>query len=273
MSEESKDSVVQSVYDAINDVTATIAAGSVEKVLVKRINADGSPRVTTFKDKRTGQQKSINNTHRYALLLKNGEDQSWISFGEGEVKNLKYENQFQVKQEDKYVSIQEGMVIRLPVTLQSYQRKSDGQQMTSVVGKKNQIKITDSSGARSQSSSDSTGGSNSNDSSTGSPKKGKVYGEITTINGNDVVVKQEDGSDVPVKLTSDQVDKIVLGGRMTGIIAEDGTVSSGFKAYGPKSSTPPASQSKSGYGGKRDNSGMTDEEVMEVLSYLRGEDQ
>lgn len=254
MSEETKVTVVQSVYDAINDVTANVAAGTIERILIKRINEDGSPRVTQFKDKNTGQQKSINNTHRYALLLKQGDDQAWISFGEGEVKNLKYENQFQIKGDDGYVDIKEGMAIRLPVVIKTFPRK-DGTQGTSTEGKKNKIKITDASGARDSKPAGGAGGSQQASGATGAAggKTTKVYGEILSVSGTDVVVKDEAGNEVTVKLTEEQTSQLVEGGRLAGQRGEDGSIIAGFKAYGPKGSAP-AGGSRSG--GKKDTSGM-----------------
>lgn len=243
MTEDKKETVVQSVYDAINDTTATIAVGTVEKVLVKRINEDGSPSVTTFKDAATGQQKTINNTHRYALLLSRGEDKTWISFGSGEVKNLNYENKFQIKDKEsnKYIDILKGMEIRLPVIEESFKRKDDTT-ATVIKGKKNKIKITSESGVVKD--------------DVPTPSKGrKIYGEIVTVAGNKVSVKTEDGEH-DVTLNDDQLSQIVDGGRLTGIRLEDGTITSGFKAYGPKASKGGNAESKAGSRFKKDNSGM-----------------
>ncbi|UZZ63942.1 hypothetical protein A71_136 [Escherichia phage A7_1] len=225
--------VINAVYDAVSDTTVNIAAGTIERIMIKRINEDGSPRVTTFKDKNTGQQKSINNTHRYAVLLKEGEDQAWISFGEGEVKNLKYENQFQIKNpEGGYTDLKEGMKIRLPVVIKTY-TKEDGSQGSSTEGKKARIKITDASGAREprQKQQQSSGSQQQQKPSGGAAKK--IYGDITSIEGNKVVVKLEDGTEVTVNLTDEQAGQITEGGRIAGVRSDDGTVT-GFKAYGPK---------------------------------------
>lgn len=249
MSEEVK--VVQSVYDAINDVTANIATGTIERINIKRINADGSARETSFKDKTTGQTKVIKSTHNYSLLLKEGEDTAWISFGQGEVKNLKYENQFQIKTDDGYVDLKEGMKIRLPVVLKKYKRAKDGVEATSVEGKKNRIKITDASGAReprsqapqsTQTASNTSGGATT-----------KVYGDIVTVSESDVVVKTETG-EVTVKLSAEQLAQIVEGGRIAGQRAADGTLSA-FKAYGPKGQGGSTSGGSKG-SFKKDNSGM-----------------
>lgn len=237
--------VVQSVYDAINDVTATIAAGSIERINIKRINADGSPKVTTFKDKNTGQQKSINSTHRYSILLKNGEDTAWVSFGEGEVKNLKYEDQFQIKEESGYTSLLPGMVIRLPVVIKPY-KAADGSARQSVEGKRNRIKITDKTNARAASAPSQGAGSSQGAPQGSGGASTKVYGDIVSVSGSDVVVKTDNG-EVTVKLTEAQLGELVEGGRLAGQRAADGTVSA-FKAYGPKGSGGSAGGSRGGKG-------------------------
>jgi hypothetical protein len=239
--------VINSVYDAVNDVTVSIAAGTIERIVIKRINEDGSPRVTTFKDKNTGQQKSINNTHRYSVLLKEGEDQAWISFGEGEVKNLKYENQFQIKNpEGGYIDLKEGMKIRLPVSKKVFTR-ANGEQGESIEGKKAKIKVTDTSGAREPRQQSTQQGQQQQKSSAAATK---IYGDITSVDGNRVVVKVENGEEVFVVLSDDQLAQIAKDGRIAGLRDSEGKVTN-FKAYGPKSSGGSAGN-KSG-GSKKDD--------------------
>ncbi|QYC52541.1 hypothetical protein [Salmonella phage SSBI34] len=225
---EVKIQVVNSVYDAVNDVTVHVAAGTIERINIKRINEDGSPKITHI-NKGPNAGKTIKSTHRYSILLKEGEDSAWISFGEGEVKNLKYEDQFQIKEGDKYVSLKPGMKIRLPVQVKSYKDR-EGNERTSTEGKKNKIKITDASGARDvapQGSQAPQGGSQGAGGATT-----KVYGEIASVSGSDVIVKTDNGN-VTVKLTDEQLSQIQEGGRLAGQRSADGSISA-FKAYGPK---------------------------------------
>lgn len=227
--------VVQSVYDAINDITAHIAVGSIERINIKRINEDGSAKVTSFKDRNTGQQKSINSTHRYSILLKNGEDQAWISFGEGEVKNLKYEDQFQIKEDAGYVSLLPGMEIRLPVTLKSYKDR-EGNDRTSTEGKRNKIKITSKANARAPSAPAQSAGAASGGPQSSGGATTKVYGEVLSIDGKTASIKLESGDSVNVVLSDDQIGQLQVGGRLAGQRGADGQIVSGFKAYGPKGS-------------------------------------
>lgn len=225
--------VVNSVYDAVNDITVTVAAGTIERINIKRINEDGSPRVTTFKDKNTGQQKSINNTHRYSILLKEGEDSAWISFGEGEVKNLKYESQFQIKNpEGGYIDLKEGMKIRLPVSIKTFKR-ANGEEGKSVEGKKNKIKVTDASGARESQKAQGQSSQSQQQQQKSAGASVKVYGDIVSVDGNSVVLKLENDSEVTVILDDTQLGQISEGGRIAGVRDGEGKLT-GFKAYGPK---------------------------------------
>lgn len=240
--------VVNSVYDAVNDITVTVAAGTIERINIKRINEDGSPRVTTFKDKNTGQQKSINNTHRYSILLKEGEDSAWISFGEGEVKNLKYESQFQIKNpEGGYIDLKEGMKIRLPVSIKTFKR-ANGEEGKSVEGKKNKIKVTDASGARESQKAQGQSSQSQQQQQKSAGASVKVYGDIVSVDGNSVVLKLENDSEVTVILDDTQLGQISEGGRIAGVRDGEGKLT-GFKAYGPKG----ASTGTSKGGSKKDD--------------------
>jgi len=246
-------SVISSVYDALNDVNAHVAVGTIERINIKRINEDGSPKVTNI-TKGPNAGKSIVATHRASILLKNGEDQAWVSFGTHEVKNLKYENQYQIKVDDKWTDLKEGMVIRVPVQIRTW-KDSEGNERSGAEGKKAKIKITDASGARDSRPANNTGGSQTNSAASNASggKTTKVYGDIVSVSGSDVVVKTESG-EVTVKLSADQLKEIVSGGRLAGQRAEDGTLT-GFKAYGPKGSGS-ASNSGASTGRKKDNSGV-----------------
>lgn len=247
-------SVITAVYDAVNDTNVHIAAGSIERINIKRINEDGSPKVTNI-TKGPNAGKSIIATHRASLLLKNGEDQQWISFGTHEVKNLKYENQYQIKVDDKWVDLKEGMVIRVPVQIRKW-TDAEGKERSGAEGKKAKIKITDASGARDSKPAGNAGGSQttSTASSASGGKTTKVYGEILSLSDTGAVVKDENGNEISVVLNKEQIAQVQVGGRLAGQRAEDGTLS-GFKAYGPKGSAGAgAGGSKGGF--KKDNSGM-----------------
>lgn len=248
--------VITAVYDAVNDTNVHIAAGTIERINIKRINEDGSPKVTNI-TKGPNAGKSIVATHRTSLLLKNGEDQQWVSFGTHEVKNLKYENQYQIKVDEKWTDLKEGMVIRVPVQIRKW-TDGEGNERSGAEGKKAKIKITDASGARDSKPAGNTGGSqaSSTPSNTSSGKTTKVYGEILSLSDTGAVVKDENGNEVSVVLNKEQIAQVQVGGRLAGQRAEDGTITA-FKAYGPKGSGGTSGSvggSKSGF--KKDNSGM-----------------
>ena len=64
------------------------------------------------------------------------------------------------------------------------------------------------------------------------------------MDGLHVLVKDEQGSEVTVILTKEQFDQIKVGGRLAGQRGEEGSIVSGFKAYGPKGSSGGAGGSK-----------------------------
>lgn len=245
--------VINALYDAVSDTTVNIATGTIERINIKRINEDGSPKVTNI-TKGPNAGKSIVATHRASLLLKSGEDQVWVSFGTHEVKNMKYENQYQIKVDDKWTDLKEGMVIRVPVQIRTW-KDANGEERSAPEGKKAKIKITDASGARDSKPAGNAGSSQTSSAASGGAggKTTKVYGDIVSVDGTDVVVKTDSG-EVTVKLTKEQADQLVAGGRLGGQRAEDGTLSA-FKAYGPKGAAAPGGSGKGG-GFKKDNSGM-----------------
>lgn len=249
--------VISSVVNPLDNKTLTLAEGSIERIVIKRINEDGSPKVTPI-TKGPNKGKSIVATHKASMLLKNGEDEVWINFGTHEVKNLNYENKYQIKEGEVWVDLKPGMIIRLPVNLREWKTES-GEVRQSYEGKKTKIIITDKSGARdvntpAPSSSSSTGSQSTSGASNGSgAKTTKVYGEIVSLEGLEATVKAEDGTEVSVTLSQEQVSQIQKGGRMTGMRSGEGKIVSGFKAYGPKGSSGGKGSSA---GGKRDNTGV-----------------
>lgn len=246
--------VITEVVNPIDNSTVSLAVGTIERINIKRINEDGSPKVTNI-NKGPNKGKSIVATHRASLLVKNGEDQVWISFGTHEVKNMKYENQYQVKEGDVWVDLKPGMAIRVPVQIRTW-TDNDGNPRSAPEGKKSKIVITDKSGARDAAPAGNAGGSQTSSapSNTSGGKTTKVYGEILSLSDTGAVVKDENGNEVSVVLNKEQIAQVQVGGRLAGQRAEDGTLS-GFKAYGPKGSAGTgAGGSKGGF--KKDNSGM-----------------
>ena len=246
--------VITEVVNPIDNSTVSLAVGTIERINIKRINEDGSPKVTNI-NKGPNKGKSIVATHRASLLVKNGEDQVWISFGTHEVKNMKYENQYQVKEGDVWVDLKPGMAIRVPVQIRTW-TDNDGNQRSAPEGKKSKIVITDKSGARDAAPAGNAGGSQTSSAASNASggKTTKVYGEILSLSDTGAVVKDENGNEVSIVLNKEQIAQVQVGGRLAGQRAEDGTLS-GFKAYGPKGSAGAgAGGSKGGF--KKDNSGM-----------------
>lgn len=246
--------VITEVVNPIDNSTVSLAVGTIERINIKRINEDGSPKVTPI-TKGPNKGKSIVATHRASLLVKNGEDQVWISFGTHEVKNPKYESQYQVKEGDVWIDLKPGMAIRVPVQIRKW-TDNDGNERSAPEGKKSKIVITDKSGARDAAPAGNAGGSQTSSapSNTSGGKTTKVYGEILSLSDTGAVVKDENGNEVSVVLNKEQIAQVQVGGRLAGQRAEDGTLS-GFKAYGPKGSAGSgAGGSKGGF--KKDNSGM-----------------
>lgn len=221
--------VITEVYDAINDKTAHIAMGTVKFVSIKRINADGSPKTVNIKV--AGVDKAIKSSHRVSILLEQGTDSTWISFGEENI-DLRYEGNYQIKEAEKtYTNILPGMVLRLPVDRQEYVSKKTGEKAVSYTGKKKHIVIKDRSNAQ-QPQAGATGGSAGSSANSGTSTK--VYGEIIALDGLVASVKGDKG-EWKVTLTEDQVSsnsQVQVGGRLACQLAADGSVS-GFKAYGP----------------------------------------
>lgn len=228
--------VIQTTTHPATGALETFAKGTIKRINIKRLNADGSPKVSTFKDKNTGQQKQINSTHMYSVLLEDGADGAWISFGTGEVKNLKYEDQFQIKTADgKYVDLLVGMVISVyPVSPRTYE--VNGETKTAYEGKKKNLTILDSTNAVAKTQQ----GAPANAPAKTSAQNGattKVYGEILTLDGTAASVKTDNG-EVKVTLTQEQVAAVQVGGRLAGQVDGSGNIVSGFKVYGPAGSKP-----------------------------------
>lgn len=258
--------VITEVINPLDNSTVSLAVGTIERINIKRINEDGSPKVTNI-TKGPNKGKSIVATHRASLLVKNGEDQVWISFGTHEVKNPKYENQYQVKEGDVWIDLKPGMAIRVPVQMRKW-TDDKGQERSAPEGKKSKIVITDKSGARDATPAGNAGSSQTSSAASNASggKTTKVFGEILSLSDTGAVVKDEKGTEVTVGLTKEQIDQVQVGGRLAGQIDGSNTLVSGFKAYGPKGSAPAGGNRT---GGKKDMAGVETGHALNGALYLR----
>ena len=246
-------SVITEVVNPADDSVALKAKGVIKRVIIKRINEDGSAKVTQ------GKNGPIKATHRYSVLLTADGVDEFIAFGEGEVKNLKYENQFQVKVGDAYKDLAPGAEISVyPLKSREYNGK------TYYDGKRKDVKIlveapagsTNAPAAAPAASSQATGGSV------------KIYGEILGLNGNIASVMDEKMGAGDVVLSDEQLAQVVVGGRLTAfVVKETGVITGGFKAYGPAGQSNGTSGSKGK--GKYDPVGVSTGHAINVLANLK----
>lgn len=246
-------SVITEVVNPADDSVALKAKGVIKRVIIKRINEDGSAKVTQ------GKNGPIKATHRYSVLLTADGVDELIAFGEGEVKNLKYENQFQVKVGDAYKDLAPGAEISVyPLKSREYNGK------TYYDGKRKDVKIlveapagsTNAPAAAPAASSPATGGSV------------KIYGEILGLNGNIASVMDEKMGAGDVVLSDEQLAQVVVGGRLTAfVVKETGVITGGFKAYGPAGQSNGTSGSKGK--GKYDPVGVSTGHAINVLANLK----
>lgn len=246
-------SVITEVVNPADDSVALKAKGVIKRVIIKRINEDGSAKVTQ------GKNGPIKATHRYSVLLTADGVDEFIAFGEGEVKNLKYENQFQVKVGDAYKDLAPGAEISVyPLKSREYNGK------TYYDGKRKDVKIlveapagsTNAPAAAPAASSPATGGSV------------KIYGEILGLNGNIASVMDEKMGAGDVVLSDEQLAQVVVGGRLTAfVVKETGVITGGFKAYGPAGQSNGTSGSKGK--GKYDPVGVSTGHAINVLANLK----
>lgn len=221
--------VINEVINPATEATDLKAKGILKRIIIKRINEDGSPKETLIK---TGIKKGskIVATHRYAIVLESDGDEVLIGFGEGEVKNLKYENQFQVKDGEKYKDLVVGQEISIyPVATREYEK--DGEKKTAYNAKRKDIKILTEAPAGASAPAASSGSSAP---SAASGNLRKPYGEITSLEQNVATVHDDkQNADFLVNLSEDQAAEVVIGGRLTAYIDDQGNVVKGFKAYPP----------------------------------------
>lgn len=220
-------SVITEVVNPADDSVALKAKGVIKRIFIKRINADGSPKVTHI-NKGPNAGKTISATHRYSILLSVDGNDEFVSFGENEVKNLKYENQFQVKTNDGYKDLLPGAEISVyPVIKQEYQK--DGETKVSYQGKRKDIKIlTEAPAGASQPQQGSAPAGQAGSGGT------KIFGEILALEGNVAVVKDEKQGEGRVILSDEQLAEVSVGGRMAAFVdISTGNILNGFRAYGP----------------------------------------
>ena len=247
-------SVITEVVNPADDSVALKAKGVIKRVIIKRINDDGSAKVTQ------GKNGPIKATHRYSVLLTADGVDEFIAFGEGEVKNLKYENQFQVKVGDVYKDLAPGAEISVyPLKSREYNGK------TYYDGKRKDVKIlveaptgaTNAPASAPAASAPAAGGSV------------KIYGEILGLNGNTASVMDEKMGTGDVVLSDEQLAQVVVGGRLTAFIVKDtGVITGGFKAYGPAGQNNGGASGGKGKG-KYDPVGVSTGHAINVLANLK----
>lgn len=247
-------SVITEVVNPADDSVALKAKGVIKRIIIKRINDDGSAKVTQ------GKNGPIKATHRYSVLLSADGVDEFIAFGEGEVKNLKYENQFQVKVGDVYKDLAPGAEISVyPLKSREYNGK------TYYDGKRKDVKIlveapagaTNAPASAPAASAPAAGGSV------------KIYGEILGLNGNTASVMDEKMGTGDVVLSDEQLAQVVVGGRLTAFIVKDtGVITGGFKAYGPAGQSNGGASGGKGKG-KYDPVGVSTGHAINVLANLK----
>lgn len=263
--------VITMVTDPATDKQIPKAKGIIKRINIKPINADGSPKITNI-TKGPNAGKSIKSTHRYSILLAVGENQEWISFGEGEVKAEKYADQFQIKVGEVYKNLLPGMEISVyPVDARKWMKDVDGTQVeqTSYQGKKKNINLLDESGAVQPSAAKPAA---TNKPAANAAGGNKIFGEVISVeNGVAQVKDKNSGATGPVVL-GEHEGEVTVGGRIGAIVDNDGKILSGFKAYGVEGAAGAA-----GSGGRmtrgstgKDNSGMeTGHAINGALNIIR----
>lgn len=249
--------VIQTVKDPATRKDVKMAEGVIKRVNVSRIHADGSARESQIK---SGPKAGtvIRATHRYSLLLEKEGDSVWIGFGDGEVKNLKYEKQFQVKNDEgKYIDLVEGIELSVYPIVEDSWTTEDGTVKTSIKGKRKNIAILSMENAKAPAPAgqqQSGGQSQSNHQSAAGAKK--FFGNIIEVNGNLVTIEDtKSNAKVALALTDEQLAQVVEGGRLGGDYDPSNGSVSVFKPYGPV-----------GSGGKSNNKDMTGVETGHALN-------
>lgn len=265
--------VITMVTDPATDKQIPKAKGIIKRINIKPINADGSPKITNI-TKGPNAGKTITNTHRYSILLEVGEDAEWVSLGDGQVKNEKYVDQFQIKDGDAYKNLLPGMEISIyPVEARKWMKDVDGKQVeqTSYQGKKKNINLLDESGAVQPSAAKPAAAANKP--AANAAGGNKIFGEVISVeNGVAQVKDKNSGATGPVVL-GEHEGEVTVGGRIGAVVDNDGKILSGFKAYGVEGAAGAA-----GSGGGRmtrgstgkDNSGMeTGHAINGALNIIR----
>ena len=259
--------VINEFKDPMSGKVNHFAKGSIKFVNIKPVkNADADGVKRTHIPAKNGQPaKVIEATHTISFLMQPVDennnvvdanaDGTWISMGDKKL-HPSHASKVQVKFDAGYKDILPGMVVSFPlkVTQNGDKTYANGTLSGKVFNILDDSKAT-ATPAPQQSTASSQQASAASNGAGG--KTTKVYGDIVSVSGSDVVVSTEAGQ-VTVKLSEEQLGQIQTGGRLAGQRAEDGKIVNSFKAYGPKGAgTSGGSGSGAGKGTfKKDNSGM-----------------
>ncbi|EHP9877555.1 hypothetical protein KQM40_003732 [Escherichia coli] len=235
-------SVINEFKNPINGKVDYFAKGFIKYVNIRPVkNADADGIRRTHIPARNGQPaKVIEATHSISFLMQEVDDNNnvidpqsqgeWISMGEKKL-HPSHADKIQVKFDSGYKDIVAGMVVSFPLKI----TKSGDKTYTNGTLNGKTFSILDESkvgqsAPRQQSSTQSPANAQ--------VKGTKIYGEIAAIVGNVVTVNDEKNGQGNLVLTDEQLAQVVVGGRVTAIVnLSDGTVLSGFKAYGPAGQT------------------------------------
>lgn len=255
-------SVVNEFKDPMSGKVNHFAKGAIKFVSIKPVrgaDADGVKR-THIAAKNGQPAKVIEATHTISVLMvpvdENNNvvdanaDGEWVSMGEKKL-HANHTDKVQVKFDSGYKDILPGMVVSFPLKVST---GKDGKTYYNGTLSGKLFNILDESkatqpAARTQGTGSSQNASGASSASSG--KTTKVFGEITAVSGLEATVKTDNGP-VVVKLTDEQRGQIQVGGRLAGQRGQDGTIASGFKAYGPAGQ----GGSQGGTGKGKDMSGM-----------------
>lgn len=261
--------VINEFKDPMSGKVNHFAKGSIKFVNIKPVkNADADGVKRTHIPAKNGQPaKVIEATHSISFLMQPVDennnvvdpaaDGQWISMGDKKL-HASHTDKVQVKFDTGYKDILPGMVVSFPLKVTQNGDKTYANGTLS--GKV--FNILDESNASAPQKPAAGSQQASKPSSGAGGKTTKVYGDIVSVSGSDVVVSTESGQ-VTVKLSEEQLGQIQNGGRLAGMRSEDGTIGTGFKTYGPKGSGAGGSAGAGSNGGskgtgtfKKDNSGM-----------------
>lgn len=237
------------------------AKGSIKFISIKPVK-DGPNVVDGVKTtwiKMPGQpDKKIEATHSISFLMQEVDENNnvidpnsageWIGMGEKKM-NKGYESQVQIKVDNAWKEILQGMVISVPLKIT---RNNDGRTFTNAALAK--VTILDESKAG-QAQPRQQGGNSGGGKSQGGGQQlagTKIFGNVVAIDGNSVTIDDENIGQGVVILNDEQLAKVSVGGRMGAQVdTSNGHVLSNFRSYGPAGS--------GGGGGNRPKKGPYDQ--------------